>query len=75
MIRQGMSVCLIGAGAGIAITLAVARLMGSLLYGVSASDPLTYVVVPALLMAVALLACYLPARRAARLMPVDALRC
>ena len=66
MIRQGMTVCVTGALVGIALTLAVSRVLGSLLYGIGASDPPTYVTVAVLLLAVALLACYLPARRATR---------
>ena len=74
MIRQGMTVCVTGALVGIAVTLAVSRVLGSLLYGIGASDPPTYVTVAALLLGVALLACYLPARRATRVLPVEALR-
>jgi macrolide transport system ATP-binding/permease protein len=74
MIRQGMSVCLIGAAAGVATTLAVSSVLGGLFYGISASDPLTYAAVPGLLILVALLACYVPARRAARIEPTEALR-
>ena len=74
MIRQGMTVCTIGAAVGSGLALAVSRVLGSLLYGIGASDPPTYLAVVALLLAVALLACYLPARRATRVLPVDALR-
>ena len=74
IIRQGMTVCTIGAAVGIVLALAVSRVLGSLLYGIGASDPPTYLAVVALLLAVALLACYLPARRATRVLPVDALR-
>ena len=74
IIRQGMTVCTIGAAVGIVLALAVSRVLGSLLYGIGASDPPTYLAAVALLLAVALLACYLPARRAARVLPVEALR-
>ena len=74
MIGQGMTVCMIGAAVGIGLSLAASRLLGSLLYGIGASDPPTYLAVVAALLGVALLACYLPARRALRVLPVDALR-
>jgi len=67
VLRQGMLLALIGATAGILVALPVARQAAGLLYGVSATDPLTYVGITLLLMAVALLACYLPARRATRI--------
>jgi macrolide transport system ATP-binding/permease protein len=74
VIRQGMIVCLAGAAIGLVITLAAARLIGAVLYGISGADPLTYVAVPAVLLGVALLACYLPARQATKVHPVEALR-
>ena len=74
VIRQGMTVCLAGAAIGLGITLAAARLFGSVLYGISGADPLTYVAVPAVLLGVALLACYVPARHATKVPPVEALR-
>jgi len=74
VLRQGMLLALIGAMAGILVALPVARQAAGLLYGVSATDPLTYVGITLLLMAVALLACYLPARRATRIDPLVALR-
>ncbi len=74
VLRQGMLLSLVGATVGILVALPVARMAGNLLYGVSATDPLTYAGITLLLMAVALLACYLPARRATRIDPLIALR-
>jgi len=74
VVRQGMTVCLAGAGVGMLAALAVSQLLTSVLYGISPADPLTFVFVPVLLIAVGLLACYLPARHAARVDPLQALR-
>jgi putative ABC transport system permease protein len=74
VLRQGMFLALIGATVGILVALPIAREAASLLYGVSATDPLTYVGITLLLIGVALVACYLPARRATRIDPLVALR-
>jgi predicted permease len=74
VLKQGMLLALIGAGVGVLVALPVARMAGSLLYGVSATDPLTYASITLLLMGIALLACYLPAYRATRIDPLKALR-
>jgi putative ABC transport system permease protein len=75
VIVQGLKLTLSGIFIGIVIGLALTRFMGSLLFGVSAADPLTYVTVTLLLLVVATAACSIPARRAARVDPMVALRC
>jgi predicted permease len=74
VIRQGMRLAAAGLAIGLLLALGATRLLGSLLYGVSASDPLTFTLVPALLCATAFLACYIPAHRAARVDAMIALR-
>jgi putative ABC transport system permease protein len=74
VVREGALLALIGVGAGLLASFFVARLIRSLLYGIGTTDPATFVVVPVLLMGVALLASYVPARRAMRVDPVVALR-
>jgi predicted permease len=74
VVREGMTLTLIGCAIGIALAVTLTRLVASLLYGVAPVDPLTFGGVTMVLIAVALLACYLPARRAARIDPMVALR-
>jgi len=74
VLGQGVRLALIGIGVGLVGALAATRLMTSLLFGVSARDPITLIVVSVVLAAVALLACYLPARRATKVDPLEALR-
>jgi predicted permease len=74
MITQGMSMAAIGVGIGLAGALLITRVMSSLLFGTSATDPATFVVIGLFLAGVALVACYIPARRATKVDPMVALR-
>jgi putative ABC transport system permease protein len=74
VIGQGMKLVALGLGLGLGVALEVSRLMTHLLFGVSANDPLTFVVIALLLVVVAALACYIPARRATKVDPMVALR-
>jgi len=74
ILRQGSAVALAGATIGVIVALAGSRLIASLLYGITPRDPLVFGATTLLLLAVSALACWLPARRAARLSPLEALR-
>ena len=74
VVRQGMLLALIGVVVGLGGAYALTRVMSSLLFGITERDPLTFGVVAALLMAVAFLACFVPARRATKVDPLTALR-
>ena len=74
VIRHGMRLALIGVGVGAAAAFALTRVMASLLYEVTPTDPLTFLSVALLLLVIAWLACWLPARRASRVDPMEALR-
>ncbi|HKQ76435.1 MAG TPA: ABC transporter permease [Blastocatellia bacterium] len=75
VVAQGMTLTLIGIGIGLAAALALTRLMRSLLFEVSVTDPLTFAGLAALLSVVALLSCFLPARRATKVDPMVSLKC
>ncbi|HVB08558.1 MAG TPA: ABC transporter permease [Candidatus Acidoferrales bacterium] len=73
-VRQGITLTLIGVAIGVVAALGVTRLVSSMIYGITPYDPVTFVAVAAILVVVALLACYIPARRAMRVDPMIALR-
>ncbi len=75
VLRQGLKLTLLGLALGAAGAMVLTRFLGSLLYGVKPSDPVTFGLISIILMAVAALACYLPSRRAALVDPMAALRC
>jgi len=75
VVKQGMVLALMGIAAGAVLSLAITRLISGMLFGITATDPLTFAGVAALLGTVALLANYLPARRASKVDPMVALRC
>jgi len=74
-VSEGMKVALIGICAGLLGALAVGRAVSSLVYGVAVHDPFTFAGVAVVLTVVAFAACFLPARRAAKVDPMAALRC
>jgi putative ABC transport system permease protein len=75
VIRQGLTLALVGAMIGLAAAGALSRLMSNLVFGVKTIDPVTYAATAGILILVAVFACYIPARRAARVDPMVALRC
>jgi putative ABC transport system permease protein len=75
VLRQGMAFTLVGVGIGLCGAVVLTRWLKKLLFGVSAIDPLTFIAVALLLAGVALIACYIPARRATKVDPLTSLRC
>jgi predicted permease len=74
VLGQGLLTAAAGVAVGVVVAVAVTRTMGSLLFGLSPTDPLTFAGVALLLVAVAMMACYVPARRASKVDPMEALR-
>lgn len=74
VMREGFALTIVGVIIGFGLSLAAGRVLGQALYGITPTDPITYVGVFTLLSGVSLLACYVPARRAARIDPMKALR-
>ena len=73
VLKQGMAIALVGVGVGLVGAFGLTRLMSTMLFGVAPTDPLTFGAVALLLSLVAVAACFFPARRAARVQPVEAL--
>jgi putative ABC transport system permease protein len=75
VLRQGLKLTTLGLAIGLAAAYALTRYMQSLLFGVKATDPSAFVAIALLLIAVALMACWIPAKRATKVDPMVALRC
>ena len=75
VLKEGMAMAIVGVGAGLLGAFALARLLQGMLFGIGAADPLTYAATAAVMSGVALVATWVPARRATRVEPTAALRC
>ena len=75
VVRQGLTLAGVGGAIGLIASYALTRLMKTMLFGVSATDPLIFTVIALSLVLIALFACWMPARRAAKVDPMIALRC
>jgi putative ABC transport system permease protein len=75
VLRRGLTLSIAGVALGLGAALWLTRLLQSLLFSVSNTDPVTFIAVPVLVVVISIFACYLPARRAARVDPLVALRC
>ncbi len=75
VMREGLALTLAGTGLGLPLAVGTGKLLGTMLCEVSGTDPVVLIAAPLTLAAISLAACYLPARRAARVKPVVALRC
>jgi len=73
-VKPGLAMASIGAGTGLVAAFVATRLMKAMLFGISATDPVTFVAVPAVLLVVAVIACLIPGRRATKVSPIRALR-
>jgi putative ABC transport system permease protein len=75
IVGEGARIAMVGLAIGLVLAVGVGKLAGKFLYGVTGADPITFTLIPIALAAVALIACWLPARRATRVNPMTALRC
>jgi len=74
VLKQGIILALIGVGIGVAGAIGLSKVLGSVLYGISATDPLTFISVALIMIVVALVACFFPARKATKVDPLTAMR-